>query len=1188
MLLEEVSWDHPGLETPLAAQLTPQEAINARRPKPSECDVVLVILWARIGTPLPPECVKADGTRYESGTEWEYCDAMAAAEKFGTPQLLVYRRTEEIRLNPDDADFDARVEQRRRVQRFFATFRNSDGSLRRSCHDYSTPTAFEALLEHHLREILWSRLQTTNGRGAATRSPATQQNAGVDTSLWPGSPYPGLRAFIGSEATIFFGRGRETDELVARFARDDRRFLAVIGASGSGKSSLVAAGLLPRLEAGAVNGRAFKGVQFTPGQVGGDPFLALATELVHAFPHTGWRPMELRDRLAMADACQLPLVVEEGLSRVPPSTEILLFVDQFEEIFTLTAESLREGFLELITRSVTLPRVRVVITLRADFYSHCTQWESLLQLLQADGSYPIGLPGPTALAEMIRRPAEAAGLTFAPNPGLVDRILSDTGTGPGALALMEFLLSKLYDVRDGTVLTERVYETLGGVGGVIEARAEAAIREPNGSIDEARLSTVFRALVTIDPDLGGPVRKRTALERLSDVQPLLDRLVRARLVVTGQGKALGGMVELAHEAVLFHWQRLVRWIEEHRGLLLWQRRLQVDVADWKRTNEDAGVLLRGARLTEAERWIAARPTELSADETAYVRASMETRDREQFALVRAERVAVARWALSGLGLILASVLATYIGLQPSTRAFVYVHFRPSTAQVVHYAMVVVVLVSLVLGVYAVLPALVRAGRLLAGMPSIRATEAGWAWTKRAAVALIVAAVFGWKALPVAPDVERMLEGETRKWSEVIAKAQLPSGGFSEHPKQSIPQVWTTAQALVALTSLDDPQIRSAVALPHAFDFIELAKIENFTLKDDAEQVVEKIADPQLKKVFGSLPFHPVNLAMVLKNLPLPPDETTVAAAARILREHKSSLYRTGDAAGGWGYFEQFPWAATEVAAWVAVAQARSLRLRNAAAWPAEARDNVVHSLADTIHFIGSRRLLATGGYSPIPDVGNETFGQTYVTAMAIWAIAESLAVTPPIWTDAEKRELEGQLKSAVGWLDRHAEGDGWRIRPSNPSNEPTCLGATLQTLCILGELPSRFLNERTRILQLKRTVVTGGGNLLTKRVDDNQRMADNDRYYGQTAYTSEGSTFLWYPWSLCAFGALARDDSLTEHERHDAAEWRDMLLARAHEFGIFAKDQFLYVPAEGVIGVAMSQQQPPTWHSVLQHLGPAQ
>src|SRR5262249_42951663 len=143
----------------------------------------------------------------------------------------------------------------------------------------------------------------------------------------------------------------------------------------------------------------------------------------------------------------------------------------------------------------------------------------------------------------------------------------DTGTGPGGLALMEFLLSKLYDARSGAVLTEGAYAKLGGVGGVIDARAEAAIREPDDSVDEARLSTVFRALITVDADLGGPVRKRTALEELGDVRPLIDRLIRARLVVAGQGEAHAGMAELAHEAVLLHWKRLVRWVQERWELL---------------------------------------------------------------------------------------------------------------------------------------------------------------------------------------------------------------------------------------------------------------------------------------------------------------------------------------------------------------------------------------------------------------------------------------------------------------------------------------------------------------------------------------------------------------------------------------------------------------------------------------------
>jgi len=1169
--LEEVSWDAEGLEAPLTAQLTPQEAINACRPKPSQCDVVLVILWARMGTPLPANYLKANGTRYESGTEWEYLDAIAAAEKSGVPHVLVYRRTEDVWLNADDRDFDDQVEQRRRVQAFFAAFRNGDGSLRRTCHTYPTPSAFEALLESHLREIMWSSLERANGGRAETHVAGSRQDHVEESAIWTESPYPGLRAFLASEAAIFFGRGQETDELVARFARDDRRFLAVIGTSGSGKSSLVAAGLLPRLEAGAIGGRAFKTVRFTPGQIGEDPFLALASELAHTFQQADFRPVELRDRLATPDG--LEPVVQEALSRSPASTEIVLFIDQFEELFTLTAEPLRAAFIQLVARAATTPRVRTVMTLRADFYSHCTQWESLLHLLRANGSYPIGLPGAASRVEMIVRPATAAGLKFDPHPGLVDRILNDTGTGAGALALMEFLLSKLYDARDGQSLTEKAYESLGGVGGVLKARAEEAICEPDGSlVDEARLSAVFSALLTVDPDLGRAVRKRTALDRLGDVRPLVDRLIQARLVVAGGAEGQSGMVEFAHEAVLLHWPRLVRWLEERWGLLLWQRRIQVDVADWKRTNEDPGVLLRGARLTEAERWIAARPAELSKDETEYVKASIIARDREHAALVSARRAAQMRRTLFGIGMIVASIFATYLGLLPSTRAFVYAKFRPSIAQAVHYGMVVAVIGFLVLGIYVGLPALVRGLRLLSGTQSLQPPGDRRERATYAAIALLVGIAFWWTAVPAVPNIDNILRDEIPRWTDVIVHAQLPNGGFSEHPKHPNPQVWVTAQSLIAIMSQNDPTLLTAEALRNAFEYIELAKVENLTLKDGASAIVAGIDDENIREILRKLPIHPTSMAMVVNNLPLSGDQGVRGKVIQELQTHKTDLYETNANGGGWGYFEQFPWAATEVVGWVAVATARSLRTNAVGIWSPEKRSRMVNSLADTIRLLRRRRLADTGGYSPVPDVGSYSFAQTYATALVLWAITESFKITPSLWSDAEKTELEAELKAGVQWLDAIANPDGWRLRPTSPTDEPPFPGVTMQILCVLGELPRGTIGASDRIAGVKGYILEHGGELVSKDMDDNKRMADSDRYYEHTAYTSEGSTFLWYPWSLCAFGALASDETLTQEQRKDAAGLRDLLLWRAHEFGTFSTDKFLYVPAEGAIGVAMARE----------------
>ena len=363
----------------------------------------------------------------------------------------------------------------------------------------------------------------------------------------------------------------------------------------------------------------------TPGYAAGDPFLALAVELEHAFPKAGWKPPELARRLETAKADVLTRVADAALTEHPAFAELVLFVDQFEELFTLAPERYRAPFVDMIAAAADARRVRVVITLRADFYAHCTQWEPLARLLRA-GAYALGPPGPQALGEMIARPAEAAGLAF--EDGLVDRIVQDTGTGPGALALMEFLLAKLYEHRAGRRLTTASYDALKGVAGVVQERAEAAVREPDGSIDAAAVATMFRALVTVDPQTGNPVRRRATLADVASVRPLVDRLVAARLLVTGQGEDQTSTVEVGHEAVLLHWKRLVSWVDEHRELILWRRGIEDEVAYWKRAAGDGDTLLRGKPLADGERWLAAGPGLLSPDEQAFVQASVAARDRE--------------------------------------------------------------------------------------------------------------------------------------------------------------------------------------------------------------------------------------------------------------------------------------------------------------------------------------------------------------------------------------------------------------------------------------------------------------------------------------------------------------------------------------------------------------------------------
>jgi hypothetical protein len=468
LLIEEVSWDDPGAPTPLAAHLTPQEAIHRHRPKPSECDIVVVVLWSRMGTPLPEEYRKPDGAPYLSGTEWEFLDAIEAAQKRdGRPTVLVYRRKEIPNISLEDPEREEKIRQYEAVKAFFTAFRATEGSLRWSYKTYNSPSAFEDQLERELRELIASRLEAESswkpGTTPFNESSVPVESDGDTEALWRGNPYRGLDPFREEDAPVFFGRGAETDALVGRVGSPDARVVAVVGASGSGKSSLVGAGLLPRLTAGAFSGSAdWVPVRFTPAEAGDDPFRALAERLVPRMGKAAETPRDLAMRLR-SEPSAIEGVAEKVLAGQPVSAQLFLFADQFEELFTArVAEQHRAPFIALVDAIAASRCVRLVLTLRADYYEHCTRFERLAERLRA-GSFPLAVPGARSLAAMIERPARAAGLE--PDPKLVDTILEETGTEPGALALMEFTLERLYDARAGHRLTLESYRTLSGRGG---------------------------------------------------------------------------------------------------------------------------------------------------------------------------------------------------------------------------------------------------------------------------------------------------------------------------------------------------------------------------------------------------------------------------------------------------------------------------------------------------------------------------------------------------------------------------------------------------------------------------------------------------------------------------------------------------------------------------------------------------
>ena len=400
-----------------------------------------------------------------------------------------------------------------------------------------------------------------------------------------GRPYPGLRAFLPTEADRFFGRDAEIEALLERLLARGERFLALIGASGSGKSSLVYAGLIPKLTASpVVSGARWFPVTFSPRELGDDPFQPLAAALKEKFPDRGWRVPDLVQRLRDSPA-DIAAVAKQALGEDGSSAQLLLFVDQVEEVFAGKVDgAARAAFFELLVAAVACPLVRVVIAMRADFYAQWPQDEGSIALLRS-GHFPVAVPGQAALKEMIVGPARAAGLSFKP-PRLVQRILDETGTAPGALALAEFALAQLYDKRQDDELTETAYEAFGGVAGAIDGLAEDAVKKAGAAQDEEALSRLFVAVASVEErgqELAVVRRRASESDLPGAALTLAECLVDKRLLVSSGGASDQATVfEVGHEAIFTHWKRFNSWIEVYSEDLGLRRQSERAAAEWEK------------------------------------------------------------------------------------------------------------------------------------------------------------------------------------------------------------------------------------------------------------------------------------------------------------------------------------------------------------------------------------------------------------------------------------------------------------------------------------------------------------------------------------------------------------------------------------------------------------------------------
>lgn len=454
-------------------------------------------------------------------------------------------------------------------------------------------------------------------------------------------PYQGLEAFGKEQARFFFGREKVIQLLVEKLGQAN--FVPIIGASGSGKSSVVRAGLIPLLEK---NGWRV----LEPILPGDEPLAELKTVLIELFGRTEGREV-------------YSLIKTDGLrpviKRLSASERLLLLIDQFEEVFTVCPkEEERRQFIELLTQVVEIPdsRLAIVTTMRADFLEPCLSYDLLTRLIQNEAVYMPPLVG-AQLEEAIATPANLQGYSFG--TGLLGAILQDVGQEKECLPLLQFALTELWEKRDREkhLLTVEQYRVLEGVKGALNRHAEKIytykdfLQESPQQVrslqEQEWIKRIFLRLVRTGEGIKDTRQRQPRAKLLAitnnksadeeAIAKVLDELIQCRLLVTGQEKQQEeAWVDLAHETLMEGWQQFDQWRQENRQLRRLSDRVEDALKEWQEKSQDDSYLLSGGLLSEVQNHWSVLESSLSLTAEEFYRRSEDYWQQQEEALKQAE------------------------------------------------------------------------------------------------------------------------------------------------------------------------------------------------------------------------------------------------------------------------------------------------------------------------------------------------------------------------------------------------------------------------------------------------------------------------------------------------------------------------------------------------------------------------
>lgn len=637
-------------------------------PESSVCDLVIAIFWSVLGTPMPETFRMENGERYPSGSAYEVLTAIEARRKGDRPDVYVFRKT------GAPANLQAAAKsQWDDLNAFFARwFQTPDGQYLRAYHRFETTDEFERLVERLLQK--W-----------------TEENVPRDRSLiWPietkGTPFRSLQPFDAKHSAIFFGRDRKVTRAVEQLQnvslpRSNIRsrptnvpFLLIVGESGAGKSSLMRAGVAPRLTAPGVTPR-IDLWRIAVARIGDDPnpYLTLAKALLVEDDKIGGFGSALPELGALERAPDLAALLALGgivgpRKRAPAAAPILnalrqardterarrktglrlranllLLVDQLENIFAAELdEGARSAFARLLFALAATRRIWIIATLRSDILPRLITPGAFLALKDAGTVYDLAAPGESELTEIVQRSASASGLVYGLSPkgneSLDERILRDA-EGKNTLPLLQFALDSVFQERqvvDGqTQLTYAAYEAIGGLDGAIDRSAELAL-SGLGPEEQDTLPRLLRALAVPIRDkesrsAGGELTAHTLpfdeAARDQATKRLVDALVSARIMVLagaegGDGGDGGAFVSIAHQRVFESWRRARSIIEDHQDFFRIRDDVGRQLEKWDGSGRRADFLLpHGVPVAEGRKILRDYGPELDPSMRDFIKAS---------------------------------------------------------------------------------------------------------------------------------------------------------------------------------------------------------------------------------------------------------------------------------------------------------------------------------------------------------------------------------------------------------------------------------------------------------------------------------------------------------------------------------------------------------------------------------------